>query len=93
MGVPEGLKEVIVRQFLKSTDKDETNPSNYRPIALLNELQKLYEHIIVTRLTAYLEKIDFLTCVQAAYRKGRSTVDNILIIQETFYCYRYKKGE
>ena len=31
--------------------------------------------------------------MQAAYRKERSTVDNILILQELFYHYRYKKGK
>ena len=30
--------------------------------------------------------------MQAAYRKKRSTVDNILIVQEVFYNYLYKKG-
>ena len=30
--------------------------------------------------------------MQAAYRKRRTTVDNILILQEVLYYYRYKKG-
>ena len=53
---------------------------------------KIYEHIIEARLSKYLEESNFLSSMQAAYRKGRATVDNILIIQEVFYHYRYKKG-
>ena len=90
--VPDELKEVVIRPFLKNAEKDPTEPNNYRPVALLNTLMKIYEHIIEVRLSKYLEESNFLSSMQAAYRKGRSTVDNILIIQEVFYHYRYKKG-
>ena len=45
------------------------------------------------RLVAFLEGKKFLSNKQAAFRKGRSTVDHIMIIQEIFYLYRYKKGD
>ena len=89
--VPEKFKEIIIRPFINA-DRDPTDPSNYRPLALLNVLTKVNEHIIKERLAKYLERIKFLSSAQAAYRKGRSTVDNILIIQEVLYYYRYKKG-
>ena len=54
--VPEKLKEIVIRPFLKNEEKDPTKPSNYRPVALLNVLMKIYEHIIKERLTSYLEK-------------------------------------
>ena len=73
-------------------EKDPTKPSNYRPVALLNVLMKLYEYIIKERLTKYLEKKNYLSSTQAAYRKRRSTVDNIFTLQEVFYYYRYKRG-
>ena len=73
-------------------EKDPTKLSNYRPVALLNVLMKLYEYIIKERLTKYLEKKNYLSSTQAAYRKRRSTVDNIFILQEVFYYYRYKRG-
>ena len=53
---------------------------------------KLYEHIIKERLTSYLDKTNYLSNTQAAYRKRRSRVDNIIILQEVFYYFRYKKG-
>ena len=90
--VSEKFKETTLRPFLKGSDKDPTIPGNYRPVSLLNVLMKVYEHIIKVRLTAYLEETNYFTTAQAAYRKGRSTVDHILVIQEIFYYYRYKKG-
>ena len=90
--VPEKLKEIVIKPFLKKPDKDPTKPGNYRPVALLNVLMKLYEHIIKERLTSYLDKTNYLSNTQAAYRKRRSTVDNILILQEVFYYFRYKTG-
>ena len=54
---------------------------------------KVYEQIIKDRLVTMLEKRNFFTELQAAYRKGRSTVDHILVLQEIFYHYRYtRKG-
>ena len=38
--VPEKLKEIVIRPFLKKADKDPTKPCNYRPVALLNVLMK-----------------------------------------------------
>ena len=90
--VPKKFKQILIRPFIKDADKDSTKPSNYRPVALLNVIMKLYEHIIKERLVEYLERNNYLSSTQAAYRKRRSTVDNILVLQEVFYYYRYKKG-
>ena len=51
--VPEKFKEIVLRPFIKDADKDPTKPSNYRPVALLNVLMKVYEHIINVRLETY----------------------------------------
>ena len=53
--IPSNLKKVILRPFLKDSDKDEYNPENYRTISLLNTLFKVYEAIIHKRLVCYLE--------------------------------------
>ena len=89
--VSDDFKEIIIKPFLKSTDKDPAKPSNYRPVALLNVLMKIYEHIIGARLRAFLESKNYLSNTQAAFRKGTSTVDHLVIVQELFYYYRYKK--
>ena len=89
--VPKEFKEIVIRPFIKNVDEDPIKPSNYRPVALLNVLRKLYEHIIKERLISYMERNNCLSSTQAASRKRRSTVDNIFILQETFYYYRCKK--
>ena len=86
--VPAIFKQSILCPILKKPDSDPTDPRNYRPISLLNTVMKLYEALIKARLVNWLEKGNHLSHVQAAYRKGRSTCDHILIIQELFLEYR-----
>ena len=90
--VHKSFKETVLRPFLKDTDKSPTDPGNYRPVSLLNIPMKLYEHILKERLVTVLEETNYFSIAQSAYRKGRSTIDNILVVQEIFYTYRYKKG-
>ena len=89
--VPASFKETMIRPFLKNPEKDPTDPSNYRPVSLLNTLMKVYEQVLKERLVAVLEKNNYFSTIQAAYRKGRSTADHILVLQEVFYHYRYTK--
>ena len=72
--VPEKLKESIIRPFLKP-GKNSRKRENYRSVSLLNGFMKLYEQILKHRLVSSLEKINFFSDLQAAYRQGRSTVD------------------
>ena len=87
--VPRDLKRTVLRPFLKDNDKSRNDPSNYRPISLLNTLMKIYEGIICNRIVTFLEKNHFFSPYQAAYRKGRSTADQILVLHELFLEYRY----
>ena len=61
-------------------------------MSLLDVLMKIYEHIIKERLVAVLEKNKFFSNMQAAYRKSRATSDHILVVQELFFHYRYKRS-
>ncbi|GBO12189.1 hypothetical protein AVEN_162623-1 [Araneus ventricosus] len=61
--------------------KDPTNPSNYRPIALACCLCKLLEKMINCRLVYYLETNHFIHPSQSGFRRGRSTVDNLLALE------------
>lgn len=62
----------------KKGDKNEK--SNYRGITLFNTVYKIYAMIIEERLKQELEKNKVLVDIQAGFRKNRSTMDNIYIL-------------
>jgi hypothetical protein len=57
-----------------------TNPNNYRGIALLDVLSKLYISILTHRLTFYTEAYKLLSETQAGFRAGYTTIDNAFIL-------------
>ena len=59
---------------------DIQNPENYRPITLLSCLGKVFTAIINNRLNDYSNDKHITSDVQAGFRKGFSTSDNIFII-------------
>lgn len=61
--------------------KDLKDPKNYRPIALTSCLGKILEKIINTRLVYVLETRKALSPYQSGFRKGRSTIDNVLDLE------------
>ena len=50
-----------------------TDPTNYRPIALLSPFSKILEKIISDQLTSFIEKHEILFPYQFGFRKGYST--------------------
>ena len=52
--VPRDFKRTVLRPFLKDSDKPSSDPSNYRPISLLNTVMKIYEGIICRRIVTFL---------------------------------------
>ncbi|GBM83506.1 putative RNA-directed DNA polymerase from transposon X-element [Araneus ventricosus] len=61
--------------------KDPQNPLNYRPIALTSCMCKLLEKIVNARLTYILEKNGLISPFQSGFRKGRCTVDNLILLE------------
>lgn len=55
-------------------------PSSYRPICLLDTLGKLFEKIILRRLTKVTEGDNGLSEKQFGFRKGKSTLEAILSV-------------
>ena len=49
-----------------------TEPTNYRPIALLSPFSKILEKIIADQLTSFIEKHEILFPYQFGFRKGYS---------------------
>ena len=64
--------------LLPKPGKDPSSPSAYRPICLLNEVGKLFETVLMGRITEHLEKVGSDIHVnQYGFRPGRSTIDAI----------------
>ena len=69
--VPEQWKRAEVVCLLKSGDPKD--PANYRPIALLASIYKLYTAILTHRLSHFVEKNNILTPSQRGGRPGMCT--------------------
>ena len=73
-------------------DKDHTDPSNYRPIALTSCVCKTMEQMINDRLTWFLESNNIITNFQSGFRHQRSTNDHLVRL-ETFIREAFIKKE
>ena len=62
-------------------NKDHTNPTNYRPIALTSCLCKTMERIINNRLNFYLESNNIISENQSGFRKNRSMTDQLVRLE------------
>lgn len=70
---PKCLKKSVIVPIFKSGNKDDA--SNYRPIAMLPILSKIFERIINNNLIKFLEDKNILSKNQYGFRKGISTTD------------------
>lgn len=77
---PEQWRNAIIIPIPKN-NLNRLEPSNYRPISLTSAVCKLYEQLIATRLTWFLDQNNLLTNIQCGARKGRSTYDHLLKLQ------------
>ena len=79
---PAAWHDAIVIPFPKP-GKDTTDPKNYRPIALTSCLCKILEKIVNNRLVCILEQRKLISPWQrqSGFRRGRSTTDNILMLE------------
>ena len=58
------------------------NVSNYRPISLLSNIEKIYEKVMYSRLIAFLDSHNLIYARQFGFRKGHSTVHALIDITE-----------
>ena len=89
--VPKSWKEATVIPVPKP-GKDNTDPTNYRPIALTSCLCKTLERMINARLVYFLESNNLINPLQSGFRHGRSTTDH-LVRFETFIRNAFIKKE
>ncbi|GBN04418.1 putative RNA-directed DNA polymerase from transposon X-element [Araneus ventricosus] len=77
---PSQWHEAIVIPILKP-GKDPSNPLHYRPIALTSCLCKTFERMVNARLVFELEKQGCISPLQSGFRRGRSTFDNLVLLE------------
>jgi hypothetical protein len=68
---PDLLKVALIKPVHKKNDK--SDPNNYRPIALLPVISKIYEKAMCSRLYSFCEKFEIFDDAQNGFRKNRST--------------------
>ena len=88
---PKSLEEATIIPIPKP-GKDNTNPNNYRPIALTSCICKTLERMINERLVWYLETNNIITEFQSGFRHQRSTNDHLVRL-ETFIREAFIKKE
>ena len=77
--IPEIWTTGIIQPLYKNKGSP-TDPSNYRPITLLNCVGNLFTAIINTRLENYVTDKNIINDCQAGFRKIFSTTGNIFIL-------------
>jgi ribonuclease HI len=79
--VPDSWKQATVIPLLKP-GKERQKPESYRAISLLSCLSKIFERLVNARLTWHLETKNLLPNYQSGFRKGRSTMDNLVDLEQ-----------
>lgn len=69
---PDILKIAKIKPILKKGGKSD-DPSQYRPIALLPTISKIFEKTMANRICSFTEKYNILHNNQYGFRKNRST--------------------
>ena len=80
---PQCLKNAKIIPIFKKGDTQ--NMSNYRPIALLPTLSKIFERCIADRLTDFLYKSEAIYAQPYGFVKGRSTTNAFIEFTEYIY--------
>ena len=76
--VPSSWKISNVCPIFKSGDP--SLPSNYRPVSLLNNIEKVLERIIFKHVYNYLKDTNFFTPCQSGFMPGDSTVNQVTLL-------------
>jgi len=79
--VPRSWKEAII-VTIRKPGKDHSKTINYRPIALTSHIGKIMKRMINERLMYYIEKRGLVTRYQSGFRRGRSTMDPVVCLED-----------
>ena len=75
---PNKLKMAKIIPIFKADDN--TDPSNYRPISLLSNFNRIFEKLIFKRMESFIEQNNLLSSSQYGFRKAFSAQHAILDI-------------
>lgn len=75
---PDTWAESITVMIFKKGDRND--PANYRPIALLNTLLKLFTQVLHNRLATWCIQAKILPEAQGGFRSGRGCEDQIFVL-------------
>ena len=86
---PESWGEAIIVPLHKKGNVNE--PSNYRGIALLSSVSKIFTKMLNNRLVDWADKCNKMSELQAGFTRGKSTVDQIFVLQTLISKYLSRK--
>ena len=90
MQLPTQWKEGLMTLLYKKGSKQDLK--NYRPITLLCTMMKLYERVLLRRLTQWLHEQNVITPYQSGFQKGVSTLDQAALLFSILHT-RKKQGK
>ena len=80
--VPQDWNRSRITLVHKGGGKSREDIGNYRPIAVINILAKVFGWIINEKLKTWIEEMKVLGEEQSGFRKGRGGLENVLVIKE-----------
>jgi hypothetical protein len=87
----EWRKGMILPLFKGGTAANRCDVNDYRPITLTSSVSKLFELLLLKRLTGYSDEFGLLAEEQAGFRKGRCTLEQIFTLHEILASRRERK--
>ena len=73
-------------------DGSELDPANYRLLAVMASMAKLFEKVVDTRLRTWVERMGVLSDAQGGFRENRGTLDQIFVLNEIVAMQQEKKS-
>ena len=77
--IPDVWKESVITMIQKKSD-DLSNPASYRPISITCCFARLFEKLILKRLSTHLQENNIILDQQSGFRSNRQTKDNLAFI-------------
>ena len=74
--IPAILKHGIISPIYKGGNR--THPKNYRPVGLTSHVIKIFERIMVKKLSSFMEKNSLHNNQQHGFRRGRSCLSQLM---------------